>query len=73
MRKPRNKVTVTIPRWEKVEVPEAAMQLAEQRVQYLRYVALDYPLVYLLASAYLQGINDCVQTHINNPAAFPAA
>lgn len=59
---------IRVPPWKQEEVPEAAMKLATERVQYLRGAALSQPLEYLLASAYLQGINDCVQAHINNPA-----
>jgi hypothetical protein len=53
--------------WNREEIPEAALSFAERRVSYLEGVAFEHTLRYLLACAYLQGINDSVQAHINNP------
>lgn len=59
--------------WETREVPEASLHFAEERIDYLEGVAFDKPLRYLLACAYLQGINDCVEAHIRNPAVLMSA
>lgn len=53
--------------WEQVEVPPESLAFAKRRVSFLEGPALNHPLRYLLACAYLQGINDCVQAHIRNP------
>lgn len=63
----RTWATVRVPPWKREAVPEGTMEFATERVQYLRGASLNHPLEYLLACAYLQGINDCVQAHINNP------
>lgn len=56
-----------VPPWNKVDVPPASMAFAEKRVEYLQGVLFLHPIRYLLACAYLQGINDCVEAHIRNP------
>lgn len=58
---------IRVPPWDKVEVPPASMDFAERRVEYLQGAAFLHPLRYLLACAYLQGINDCVAAHDRNP------
>lgn len=63
----RTWTTVRVPPWTLGEVPPGTLEFAEKRVSFLRGRALEHPLRYLLACAYLQGINDCVQAHINNP------
>lgn len=61
-----------VPPWKIEEVPERSMTFAQERVSYLKGRAFEHPLEYLLACAYLQGINDCVEAHIRNPGlAFP--
>lgn len=64
----RNKyVHLRVPPWKREEVPESSMNFAQERVSYLTGMAMREPLQYLLACAYLQGINDCVDAHIRNP------
>jgi hypothetical protein len=67
MAKARRFVYHRSPAYERVEVPEASMRFAMQRVTYLETRALHETLNYLLACAYLQGINDCVEAHVRNP------
>lgn len=56
--KRRAYATITVPHWDRVEVPDGAMALAERRTAHLAGVAMRTTLRELLASAYLQGITD---------------
>lgn len=60
--------TIRVPPWKQEEVPESSMRFAEERVGYLKGAAFNCKLEYLLACAYLQGINDTVEAHIRNPS-----
>jgi len=59
------------PRATREEVPQQFIDYAKRRTAFLGAVALEQPLDYLLACAYLQGINDCVQAHVNRPDILP--
>lgn len=50
----------SVPRYETVDIPAKFMELAQRRTQYLFQVMTwgDKPMRIVLASAYLQGIND---------------
>lgn len=63
----RTWTSVRVPPWKREPVPEASLRFAEERVSYLKGAAFSQPLQYLLACAYLQGINDCVAAHDRNP------
>lgn len=49
-----------VPKYEQREVPDGMFDVAHRRTAYLAGVSLNQPLAYLLASAYLQGINDAL-------------
>lgn len=59
---------IRVPPCKREEVPPSSMTFAVDRVSYLQGQAFKHPLQYLLACAYLQGINDCVEAHIRNPS-----
>lgn len=56
--------------WRTEHVPPQFLEFAERRVSFLEGRAFEERQRYLLACAYLQGINDAVQAQINNPDAF---
>lgn len=51
-------VTITIPRWHDIEVPEGMFGVAVKRTSHLQVQAYHKPLREVLASAYIQGIHD---------------
>lgn len=63
----RHMVTLRYPASEKRDVPERFLRLARDRTEHLHRHCATEPIRDLLASAYLQGIEDCVETHIRRP------
>lgn len=63
----RKWVTLRFPQWEKREVPDQALNLATARTTHLHGLAARHTIEYLIACAYLQGIEDCVYTHMKRP------
>lgn len=59
--------TITIPRWNRVEVPEGMLRLAAKRTEYLHGIAMRTTLHEMLQSAYIQGVNDCEQALSGSP------
>jgi hypothetical protein len=66
------------PRSERYDVPEPFIDLARRRTEFLfRHMTYgDMPMRHILASAYLQGMNDCVEAMdkrgLLNPVSPPA-
>lgn len=50
---------------------DRALRFAAQRVDFLETRAFDEPMRYLLACAYLQGVQDCCEAHLRNPSLSP--
>jgi len=51
-------VHIRIPAWERHEVPDGFMGLAEHRTEHLQGMMMRETLRYLLACAYAQGVTD---------------
>lgn len=53
----------SVPRSERYDVPQQFIELAQRRTEFLfRHMTYgDMPMRHILASAYLQGMNDCVE------------
>lgn len=63
----RHMVTLRYPASTKRVVPDRFLRLARDRTEHLHRHCANEPIRNLLASAYLQGIEDAVETHIRRP------
>jgi hypothetical protein len=59
-------ITIRLPASKQMEVPASVWSLAHKRVAHLERLAFRMPIADLLANAYLQGINDTIQTFDGN-------
>lgn len=68
----KRQIHYRVPAYEKREVPDGALEFAERRTEFLHgLLVIREPLSYVLACAYLQGVEDAAQAIANHGLPSP--